>query len=230
MLTCKNCKVEVESKIKKCPLCGRELDDLKSNTNNDDYINEYPTYKNSVKPSKKATALKIFLFTSIATIILSITANVFLLHINQKLWSVIVSMSAIYFYITMRTFIFSHAHLGAKILIQYFFLSALVFIIDYFSGFYKWSTNFVIPSLLVIGLLIMTIFGLKQKTIWSEYIGYLTASLLMAGLTILLFIFNLSTMLWTAVASIVYSLLTIIAMIIFAEHTFKTEIKKRFHL
>jgi hypothetical protein len=161
--------------------------------------------------------------------VISITVNLLTIEQYSLFWSGVVACSLLYALITIRNTIISKTHIGGKVLIQFISLSALVFVVDICSGFEKWSTNYVIPWLIVLSTLIITIVAFAKKSRWADYTGYLFATFFISLCPIFLFIFNLATVIWTSIAAIVYSILTIIGLVIFSDKQFKDETKKRFH-
>lgn len=64
---------------------------------------------------------------------------------------------------------------------------------------------------------------------FREYFVYQITTSVIGVLSILLVIFNLSTVRWTLIFAAFYSALVMLGMIIFADKKAKLEFKKRFH-
>ena len=120
-------------------------------------------------------------------------------------------------------------HTGAIILVQLLLISALVIVIDIFSGFKKWSTTFVIPSLSFASSLVIVFIAIGKRSLYKEFSGYLLTSFLISIIPALLCLVNLSTHNWIGYASFLVSLLMLFGLYVFSEKDFKIEMKKRFH-
>ncbi|GHU53299.1 hypothetical protein AGMMS49975_10990 [Clostridia bacterium] len=223
MTKCIRCGVSVDGQHKNCPLCGRRLD------NKGGGKTEYPAYGQSYRRIKTFTLYKLYLFLTISAILISTTVNVMTLPTDPVFWSGIVTCALLYTLITIRNTIISKRHIGAKILVQFISLAVFMFVIDICNGFSKWSTNYVIPFLIVVSTVIITIIALTKKSLWLDYAGYLFAMFFISLCPIVLFVFRLATVIWTGVMAVLYSVLTIIGLIIFSDEKFKNETRKRFH-
>lgn len=172
---------------------------------------------------------KIFLFLTVSAIIILLTINLLTIQYFTRLWSLIPIASLLYAWITYKRVVLSKTHLGSKILVQFFSISVLLIVIDGCTGFTKWSTTYIIPFLSIALTLLLSIFA-TRKSRWQEYMGYLLATFFISLSSFILFLLHLSNVIWTSVTAIVYTLLTVIGLIIFSDRKFKDEMKRRFHL
>jgi hypothetical protein len=226
MIKCSYCNVAIDSQHKNCPLCDKRLKNEGSSKT------VYPSYQKSYQQIKAFTIYKLYLFLTIAAVIISITINLLTIETHVPLWSVIVTVTLLYVWITVRSTFLSKTHIGGKILIQFLSSSVLVVIYDIYGSFSKWSTNYAIPFLIVLSIMVITIIAIAKKSFtddYDNYMGYLLATFFISLCPIVLFIFNLATVLWTSVIAFIYSLLTIIGLFVFSDKKFKEETKKRFH-
>lgn len=225
MTRCQKCNVTVDNQHHYCPLCDSPLQ------NEGKSLTEYPTYDYKKNRIKNFVVEKLFLFLTFATIVTTVTINVFTFSLKPSLWSLVVTASLLYGWVTVKNTFITKTHAGKKILFQFIALSIFLFSIDFFSGkFVKWSTNFVIPFLAIAATLITTIIAITKKSHWNDYMGYLLATFLISLFPIILYTVRLSNVLWPSVTTILYSLLTILGLVIFSDKMFKDEIHKRFHL
>lgn len=223
MTRCKHCNVIVDNQHRQCPLCSLALE------NGGQSITQYPNYQKIYYQMNNFTVTKIFLFLTISAIIILLTINLLTIQQYAYLWSLIPITCLIYVWITVKKVILSKANLGSKILIQFFSISVLLLVIDVYTGFSKWSTTYIIPFLSIAMTLLLSIFA-AQKSHWQEYMGYLLATFFINLSSFILLLFHLSNEIWTSVTAIVYTLLTVIGLIIFSNRKFKEEMKRRFHL
>lgn len=220
---CNACKVTVHAQHVFCPLCGRKI-----SGNTSESHTAYPIY-NYPKGKRGFTLKNILLFTTIVACAISIYVNLFTLDAYVEFWSGTVTCSIVAFWLLITTLYSDRMSLGKKTLMVYVILSILLFIIDLFSGFNKWSSTYVIPFMTGALTLFYTGLALSGKKRYRDYLGYLIANFFISFIPFILFLFGFSTRIWTSALSVFCSLLTSVALFIFSDERFKSEIKKRFH-
>lgn len=224
MNKCRQCGIYIYENDGKCPLCNKPAGELKITCENE----WYPAYKPSEASPGKGMVKKVYLFVSITVISICLLVNA--LAGLENPWFLYVAGPIMYLLLLINNTILSRMHTGMKILLQICSISGLLFIIDMLSGFYRWSVNIVIPYLFIAGTLINTIIILKKKMLWREYAGYILAMIFLGFLPVLLYWTGIADILWAAAVSALYSILTVIGMLIFANKKFKNEVTRRFHL
>lgn len=180
--------------------------------------------------NKIVTRFRLCLFLTLTAIILSVTINVLTFAINPVLWSLILTMGLIYLWVAVKDTFLSKNHIGRKILLNYVMLSIFLLVIDVCIGFTGWSTNYIIPLFGIAATFLMTFFAILYKSLWQNDIGYILAMFFINLIPLFLFVFHLSFIVWPCVVAIMYSLITILGMLIFYQRRFKNEIQKRFHV
>ncbi|OPX44933.1 hypothetical protein CLHUN_11650 [Ruminiclostridium hungatei] len=224
MNKCNQCGIYIYGNDNKCPLCNKSVGELK-----DTYENEwYPAYNISEASTGKGMVKKVYLFIAITVISVCLLVNV--LAGLENLWFLYVACPIMYLLLLINHTILSKVHTGMKIILQISSISVLLFTIDILSGFYRWSVNIVIPYLFIAGTLIITVIILRKKMLWKEYAGYIIAMIFLGFLPMLLYLTGVADTLWAAAISALYSFLTVIGMLIFANKRFKNEVTRRFHL
>ena len=215
---CNNCKLEI--KANKCPLCFSELEN-KNNT----YFEEYLSYDWYYKKIKKVNAKKIVSLVAVSAIIIIMLVNI---STSSKYnWAMISAVSVASAYFTYICFTASIFYLKQKLLIEFFILLPLVIIIDIFSGFYKWSFNYVMPFL-SLGLNIsMLIIGIIDHKYFNEYVSYIISAAFISILMIVLPLFNF--LYWTSLAAFGSGIIVILTMIILFRNEFILSLKKIFN-
>ncbi len=226
-MKCINCSVTVISRYNRCPLCGASVKPCESEQGRDNEF--YPEYPEQ-KPSKMEKARKALFFITVAVSAIAVFINLFSLKINRSFWSFIVASCLFYAFISFKTVSSKKLHTGAKFLIQLILLTFLAVIIDIFSGFTKWSTTYVIPALSTVCSFVITVFAASKKALYKEYLGYILTSLLISIVPAVLCIFSLSLQAWVGYAALLFSLIMLFGLYLFADKDFKRELKKRFHL
>lgn len=118
----------------------------------------------------------------------------------------------------------------ARILLMFTLATSFFIGIDVLTGFYRWSTTYLVPLMTIAVTLTITLMVLiRRRSNYGEYLGYLLAILIISLVPLLFFAFQLSNRLWTSIAALVYSLLTVVALWTFTGKDFKSELSKRFH-
>ncbi|MEG2658568.1 MAG: DUF6320 domain-containing protein [Clostridiales bacterium] len=222
MAKCKNCGVSLLHN-QCCPLCGREVNKA------EECETVFPSYEKIYAKMSKVYITQVFFVLMFAAICLSATINYLSWERYQMAWSLLVTGTLVYVWFTVRRTIMLNARVGGKIIFQFLVLSCFLFILDFFTGFHKWSTTYAIPFLAIASTFGLNMVALKKKEQWFDYLGYFLVMFLMSCLPILFYPFGLSNRIWTGIIAIGYSVITIIVMILVADKTFFDEMKKRFH-
>lgn len=222
MTKCSHCGVIVDSNLMKCPLCFNSLNKGKDKT-----FFEYPEYKSSDKSVLKFK-LKVLAFIFISIICVSVLIN--LLTWNGYPWFLFIATSLFYIWLLIRNTIVSKSLYGTKVITQLIGLSVLIIVIDILSHGDNWSVNFVIPGFLMLSTLLVTIKIYTNKLKWGDYFIFLILLVLLGFAPLVLYLLNISSVLWPSAASALFALLTLIALSIFSHKEILNELIKRFHI
>ena len=219
MKYCNSCKVTIQNELLRCPLCEDELQPLTGS-----YEKDYPRLP-AVPQAKKLT--KLLLLLSVLVVVVSIYIDV--VTAPNIHWSFLVGVGLAYLWLSIRFIKKSRRNIGLLALIQVFGISSLSFFIDVTTGYYRWSTNYVIPFVLISAVALMTFVIFSRPRRFRDYILYqLGISVMCVVVSILLF-FNTDTVSWTGIVGMIYSVLTIVGIIVFTSRKMRHELKKRFH-
>jgi hypothetical protein len=215
--------VTVEGGHRYCPLCYAELE----NTGESDTA--YPDYSSAYKNIKWLTRTKLFLFLSVFASLVCLVINLLSWEINGYLWSGVVITILIFIWSLFLSFRSKRVNAAGRILLIYIIISAIVLGIDVDTGFFRWSTTYVLPFLTMAVVLCLTLLAAIRKGRYKDYFVYWLFALIISVYPLLLFLLSLSTAIWTGIVALSHSLLTLIGLYIFSNREFRTEIKKRFH-
>lgn len=214
-MRCNVCDVEVNSRGKRCPICGNELQGKVK-----DYI--YPNIKR-----KKNLFLRILSLISIVTIIISGYIDY---EFNTKFtWSIYVALGVITNFISINYILKSYKDIFVLLGRYGFIIILLVYIWYLFTGVSA-LPNYVIPGLCIAELIFSDIVALvfKYKHI-KKYVSILITNVLLGLVPVLLLICNISTVEIVAHISILLSIINIIVLIIFDFNDVKDEITMIFN-
>lgn len=220
MNKCEKCGVKLYESEKRCPLCQEKMTNVRE-TNV-----QYPNYKDIIK--RKSPLKNIPIFVSTAITIISIYINIFTYDEGEIFWSFIVSASVLYLF-AMYSLVNSSKKYGAKVLLSYIFMSALLTIIDFTAGMHLWSVNYVLPFLTLAITVYLTMLAVRSKTVFSEYFGYILVVILIDVVSTILDLLILQDPSWGTFMTVVSCLIIALVLYIFADKSLKTEVKKRFH-
>lgn len=222
MKYCNKCNVSVDDPINRCPLCYAHLSQQDNKT-------ELQTYPSLLKIAERYNLLyRILIMLSLTISVVCITINYF--ATPDILWSLLVVGNIGYMWIAIGTAVREKSKLGFNILIQAISLSALMVLIDRFSGNSNWALNYVVPFLFITATLSITVIIIVRRMDSRSFILYLILTALIGFLPIVFVGAGLITVRWPSIVSALYSGLSLISLFIFADRVTIQELKKRFHL
>lgn len=222
MNRCEKCNINILTKSSHCPLCGSNIKNIDKN-----FIEPYPKVVLDNK-HYQIIRLKIYLFLII--IMFFMTISIKFLSVKDLTYLFLSTSVLGYIWFTIYTIQKALKNIGYFILKQVLSISVIVIFIDYALGWQKWSVNYAIPAILVLGVSSISLIAMFKPMQFREYFVYQITILIVGILSILLVIFNLSTVSWTLIFAAFYSAMVMLGMIIFADKKAKLEFKKRFHL
>ena len=221
MKYCNRCKVIIENNLDNCPLCKQKVINKNLNCEKD-----FPQYKKNNQDILD-NIMRLFIFIFIVLIGTNIFLNIALSF--KTIWAPYTIVILFYAYLMIRIALKTYHNIGAIVSINVFMLSIILFILDLFLGFTKWSFNYAIPFLILGGILSLVIFMLIKPIHFLDYLIYVIIITLF-GLSLLIFLWlGLVSIKIPTIITAFISFLTIIGIFIFGEKPAKEELKKRFH-
>ncbi|MBU1144359.1 MAG: hypothetical protein KJ971_00695 [Firmicutes bacterium] len=224
MKHCDKCQVDVDTTQKYCPLCHQLLKGEGDLTNPELYP-EYIPQRRQVLPLTK----KILLFVTVIAIVTLIGINLF--DGSNTFWSLIPLGAILYFWTIVRYGILSKQNIAFKLA---FLTSILIIILNLVDQAYGdvqgWALNYVTPmSLLACNLAISFIIWIKRIN-YRDYLFYLMTIIIFSIIPIVLYLFDVITILWPSITALGLAVFILLFIIFFFPKSIKDEIKKRFHL
>lgn len=221
MKYCNKCKTHITGSLTYCPLCQSELVVI------DEKVEElYPmTYESD---AANYMILKIFAFISVVVSILSVFMNII---IPTKIWwSLIVVATFVCLWISLSIAISKHKNILKYLLHQSIIISLFSIFLDYFTGRYGWSINFVIPVIFTLAMIVMYILSKILRLQAGEYMIYLLLDALFGIIPILFLVTDSVKYTVPSFICILVSLISVTALIIFEGRTMLSELKRRLHI
>lgn len=224
MKHCDKCQVDVSTKRQTCPLCGDFLHETEPKK--EILLNEYPPFVPIVKEYN--VLLRIIYFIGFCGIIISALVNFF--TYDGVTWVIYVTLGVLYLFILLKNTIMSRKPVARKLIVQMIVLSAILYGVDYYSGFGRWSIDYVIPFLTIGTTLSIIMVVLIKPMRYEDYVIYMFLTAFLGFIPLIFYLFQIIDVLWPSISAAGLSLVVIVGMIIFADRKTKNELKKRFHI
>lgn len=243
MKYCSKCNVKVNMDLQKCPLCSLELTDIRSQSlgvNSPDSTSLDNTPASAAAEGSKYPlpdyedkdrynlVFRLFLFISVVISSTSLLVN--LLTYKGILWSLYVTGTLLYVWITVAYPLFVKRKIGHIIVINAISTSIYVFLLELGTHTKGWGLSYVTPFIFIGATLMITFIIFLKRLKWREYSTYQTIMVAMGFLPVILCLTGLVSPAWPSILSAFYSFLTLIGMFIFVDKKYKNELIRRFHL
>jgi hypothetical protein len=219
---CHKCKTGVQGSSRRCPLCGGDLDGAPCPEQD-----VFPV----IPPSPPASRglITFFAFATITVAALSVAINVS--FFSGGVWwflFVIAGLGSLWLpFLVLRA---QWWNIPRIIFWELFLISILVFVWDLFTGFYKWSFNFVIPILFGSAMVVMSVFSKLKKWKVQDYIIFLGVISVVSIFSLLLIIFHVVTPVYPAALCFAVSVISLAFIVLFDGAPLQEELKRRMHL
>ncbi|MCM1577842.1 MAG: DUF6320 domain-containing protein [Ruminococcus sp.] len=219
MQYCRGCKVNVDGKKSRCPLCQGEL-------TGEQEEEMYPAFA----PPRFGNAfiVKLISFIAVAAGIICLVTD-FLL--NEGLgWSILSAGGIFCAWLTTTVAVTYRKRVLKNITWQLFLITALSVIWDRFTGWHGWSLDFVLPCACVCatGSILLLAKILKMKT--GQYLLYMIIGGVYGLLPLGCIIAGLVNVKAPSVICSGVSAIVIAALLIFRGKSTKAEMERRLHL
>ncbi|KMZ53532.1 DUF6320 domain-containing protein [Dorea sp. D27] len=191
---------------------------------------EEPVYPEEVQMNYEGKKFfKYFSFCCIAAIVVGIMLNAIISP--ERHWAAFVAAGAFSMWLALAIGFFKRHNLLKNAMWQLLVVSTGCIVWDAFTGWHKWSVNFVLPSVCVIIELSMLIISRLQSHTAREYmIYYVMASAYSILVPFILLLTKVITITTPAVICAGLSFLFLLALVIFKGREFKEEMHKKFHV
>ena len=221
MQICPKCKIEIRGKKRCCPLCQGQL-----KVTEGEKSPSFPTLKK--KKISHITFLKMCTFLFVATEIVFSAINIMTGRIYSFFGPLMLGFLA--GWITILTTMYLRNNILKVVTWEVIVAIVVDIYIDFKTGFYGWSVEWMVPMTLI-GLAITTIIiALVQKLRLDEYIYYIIFDLAMALGQIYFIKKGLNKLIWPAGISIMCYLILIAAVVIFRFRDLKKASEKMFNM
>lgn len=220
MRYCSHCKVKIANDIEYCPLC-----DMGTEKTDEVFALDYPYVKSRFS---RGLLLRLITFLALVFVIVSFTVD----HLvpTGSPWVFIAAAAILYLWISAINVLRYTPNPASIILCQLISVSGLTYVIDYFTGYYRWSVNYVIPFLIMGAAIAITLMIAIRPMRNRAYTIYQLVIAVLGVLSVLLWIFGWSDIEWPVVTAAFVSAVCFAAVLVFSYRRTQSELKKRFHI
>ena len=224
MSKCWNCGVQLLDPVSVCPLCKCIVEPSKDERDRQIY-----PYKFAEKGIRKMQrALNIYLFAAIV-------AEAILIGIDYGAggspgWVIIVGGLFAYGYITLKVSIEMHTGYRLKMVLQTLLGVAVLFLIDFETGFYGWSLDYVLPAAFILMDVAIIVLMIANKRNWQSYIPLELLVIALAVIPFIFYYFNIVSNLIVGIAAMGVAVLTFVGTLIIGGKRARDELYRRFHV
>jgi hypothetical protein len=173
-------------------------------------------------------AIRIYLVVAIVVECILIHLNV--RNFNGMWWCAITGGGFFILWLGLKMIAEKEYRYGIKTFVMVFFCLLYVILIDYITGFSRWSLNIVFPgTILLINGLVVILMIVNYRN-WQSYISWQIFMIALSILAVILSALNVIT--WPYMAEIVLavSVLFFVGTLIIGGSRATTELKRRFHI
>lgn len=219
---CEDCNVYVDTGLRRCPLCGRVL------TNSPAQNELYPEVREEKFINLHTFMTDLFVFLTFIFIGCAIVLNMTL--DSSSPWFLLVAAPLLYVWILVRNTILSDVYVGVKVLFQMLGIMGISLSYDFVFGPIGWSVEYVLPFVLIAGIVYIDLYSYIHKSKWRDNLVY---AILFVALGFLPFIFYFTGITHAAVPMALCTFasgITVLGLLRFAIRRLSGEIKKRLHI
>lgn len=221
MLYCEHCKTTVAGIHKKCPLCHCSLTGEPEND-----FPQYPIILNEI--SKIYLISNLMKLTAIVACVISVLINY--ITYKETLWSIFVVAGLACGWLIMAIGVNRKANLIKLLQWELYITCGLAAIWDYFTGWHRWSIEFVLPCTCIACMVLIFILSTLLKKQPKEYLIYLTLVNILGFFPIVFLLFGWLKIHLPSVICIGCSTLFLVGIFLFKRHAAYSEIKKKLHV
>lgn len=221
MQYCPHCKLSVCGQHSFCPLCQGVL---MGNRNPEDEI--FPHVKNDTP--QYHFLIRILIFASVVSVIICISVNI--IFPGNSNWSLFVTFAIICMWICLYSVLRRRRNISKNIIWMVFWLSLLAILWDFFTGWRGWAFDYVIPCICVFAMISMAVIARALELMIDDYLIYIILDALFGIIPLLFLLFGWVRITYPSVLCVAISTLSLVALLLFRDHNFIDELKKRLHL
>lgn len=148
----------------------------------------------------------------------------------QHWWSVVAIGGIAYVAVTLRYSIMRRATLAGILVVESLGAQALLVLIDYMTGFYGWSFDYAIPSVILFDIIAAVFLILVNRMNWQSYFMYQIAITIFSFIPLIFWAAGLVKRPLMSLITVVLCVSVMMVTVIMGDRSVKNELKRRFHL
>lgn len=220
MRYCKTCKINYDTDLNNCLLCGGEL--IIGESDESSY-----KFKEFNKRPKSNFYYRLFIFLNVMSMLITLILDY--MNGTPLTWSLVVSLTNIYSIMMLLT-LGNPTFWVSKFTKTIIFTISVVILIGLSIRDYTWAVDFVFPLAVTSTILVLTILIFANRKKWYDYFASLFIITLIGLVPSILILANVLTISWPSIVCLIYSILTLLGMIFLPSKTSREEFKRRFHI
>lgn len=187
------------------------------------------TYPNVLKKEKAISFIfRLMLFIAIISIITCVSIN-YTTGVSV-MWSLIVTFS--FLYVLLILYMFVRENAGYRVRMYGIVAGgvALLVLIDFITGFNRWSLNFIFPISIILMDIALIVLMIVNRRNWQSYIILIICMVPVSLVPVLFYALSIITTPYLAQIAFALSLFTTLGVIILGGPRAKAELYRRFHI
>lgn len=220
MRYCKKCGVGVTGTAVRCPFCQNEL------TGEPDGENVFPDIP--LEGEQNWLLIRLLILGSVIAAGVCVAVNVSLPQTGW--WSLFVVAGVISGWISGGIILKKRGNLLKAIFWQVCVVSILVVIWDFWTGFWGWSIDFVLPISYAGSMIAILTFAWSMHLPPQEYLLYLLLNILTGFLPLVFLLFGMLHIVYPSVICVFISVVLLAVLLLFQGRALKEEVRRRFHM
>lgn len=227
MSKCWNCGIELSDPELVCPLCRCIVETVPG----EDYKEHRKTYpfldaEHGIK--KMQRALNIYIFAAMVAALILIGADYAIK--GNPTWVIIVCAFMVYGFITLKVSIQMNTGYQLKMVLQTLLAIAILILIDFLCGFYRWSFDYILPGTFALMDVAIIVLMIVNKRNWQSHIPMQILIIGLSVIPVMLYHFHILTNPVVAVSALAFSILTFVGTLIIGGRRARQEVYRRFHV
>lgn len=219
MKHCEHCKVEVNSRCSRCPLCGCELVGENS---------AEPAFPELIRKKKHTLLVKLMALLTVIAAVVCVAIN--LTVDGGGWWSAFAIAGFVSAWISLAVVIKKHNNITKTIVWQVAIASALAVLWDVFTGYRGWAIDYVLPLSCCGAMTLMWIIARIMRLRIEDYIVYLIIDIIFGIIPMILMLCGVVDTLLPSVICVGLSVISLAALLIFEGKALRAELTRRMHL
>lgn len=219
MQYCKKCKMSISGNKVCCPLCHGDIEGEPSEA-------VFP----KIKKPRFSEALSFKIVSFICIVLIIIFSTTYFLSESHAQWLIYTICGLFFLWINISMGILYRNSVIKNITIQFYLFMLIIILFDIYTGFEKWSIQWVLPCYFVALIICTFITGWVLKLPFEDFILYLIFDSILGMGQIIFVIFHINKFIYPSIICISFLLICDFAIFIFKLKDVRKAVIKLFHI